>query len=130
MFRNFSEQFFNTRGLAIGSPAPFRNGRGIIMSMQHYKPDQAVLADSCTVFCPECSQKMKLSWRHQPWMGRQHAPTNAPTVTENGLSRPFLDGRAVRFLRSRALIEARDFTILGTICAPECLELGGMTVPQ
>src|ERR1700738_2485631 len=36
-------------------------------------------------------------------MGRQHAPTNARTVTGNGLSRAFLDGRAVRFLRSRAL---------------------------
>jgi hypothetical protein len=38
---------------------------------------------------------------------------------------PSLTGRAVRFLRSRALIEARDFTILGTMCAPECLEVGG-----
>ena len=46
-------------------------------------------------------------------MGRQHAPTNARTVTGNGLSRAFLDGRAVRFLRSRALIEARDLTNLG-----------------
>jgi hypothetical protein len=25
---------------------------------------------------------------------------------------------------------SRNFTILGTICAPECLAVGGMTVPQ
>jgi hypothetical protein len=30
------------------------------MSMQHHKPDQAVLADSWTLFCPECSQKMRI----------------------------------------------------------------------
>ena len=30
------------------------------MSMQHHKPDQAVLAESGMMFCPECSQKMRL----------------------------------------------------------------------
>src|SRR3984893_4449053 len=30
------------------------------MSMHQYMPDQAVLADFCTLFCPECSQKMRL----------------------------------------------------------------------
>ena len=30
------------------------------MSMHQYMPDQAVLADSWTLFCPECSQKMRL----------------------------------------------------------------------
>ena len=35
-------------------------GRGIAMSMQHHKSDRAVLADSWMLFCPECSQKMRL----------------------------------------------------------------------
>jgi hypothetical protein len=30
------------------------------MPMQHHMPDRAVLADSWTLFCPECSQKMRL----------------------------------------------------------------------
>jgi hypothetical protein len=30
------------------------------MSMQHHMPDQAVPADSWTLFCPECSQKMRI----------------------------------------------------------------------
>ena len=30
------------------------------MSMHQYMPDQAVLADSWTLFCPECSQKMRI----------------------------------------------------------------------
>jgi hypothetical protein len=29
------------------------------MSMHQYMPDQAVLADSWTLFCPECAQKMR-----------------------------------------------------------------------
>jgi hypothetical protein len=30
------------------------------MSMHQYMPDQAVLADSWTLFCPECAQKMRI----------------------------------------------------------------------
>ena len=30
------------------------------MSMQQHIPDQAVLADSWMLFCPECSQKMRI----------------------------------------------------------------------
>jgi hypothetical protein len=30
------------------------------MSMQQYKPDQAAPADSWTLFCPECAQKMRI----------------------------------------------------------------------
>ena len=30
------------------------------MSMQHHKPEQAVFADSCMLFCAECSQKMRI----------------------------------------------------------------------
>ena len=30
------------------------------MSMQQRVPDQAVLTDSWTLFCPECSQKMRI----------------------------------------------------------------------
>jgi lysyl-tRNA synthetase class I len=30
------------------------------MSMQHHRPAQAVLADSWTLFCPECSQKTRI----------------------------------------------------------------------
>jgi hypothetical protein len=30
------------------------------MSMQHHTPDQAVLADPRMLFCPECSQKMRI----------------------------------------------------------------------
>jgi hypothetical protein len=29
------------------------------MSMHYHMPDQAVLADSWTLFCPECAQKMR-----------------------------------------------------------------------
>ena len=35
-------------------------GRGTIMSMQHHKLDQAVLADPWILFCAECSQKMRI----------------------------------------------------------------------
>jgi hypothetical protein len=30
------------------------------MSLQQHMPDQAVLAKSWTLFCPECSQKMRI----------------------------------------------------------------------
>ncbi len=30
------------------------------MSMHQYLPDKAVLADSWTLFCAECSQKMRI----------------------------------------------------------------------
>jgi hypothetical protein len=30
------------------------------MSMHYHAPDQAVLADPGMLFCPECSQKMRL----------------------------------------------------------------------
>ena len=30
------------------------------MSMQQYMPEQAALADSWTLFCPECAQKMRI----------------------------------------------------------------------
>ena len=30
------------------------------MSMQQYMPNQAVPADSWTLFCPECAQKMRI----------------------------------------------------------------------
>jgi hypothetical protein len=30
------------------------------MSMHQYIPDQAALADSWTLFCPECAQKMRI----------------------------------------------------------------------
>jgi hypothetical protein len=38
----------------------FPYGREFIMSMHQYMPDQAVLADSWTLFCPECAQKMRI----------------------------------------------------------------------
>jgi hypothetical protein len=57
-------------------------------------------------------------------MGRQHAPTSAPTVTGNGLSRLFLEGQTVRVF-TIPLIEARGFSIVGTICAPGCLAVWG-----
>ena len=38
----------------------FSYGREIIMSMQYRLPDQAVLADHGTLFCSECSQKMRI----------------------------------------------------------------------
>ena len=56
--REPGEQFYTdtTRPLDLASPY----GRGIIMSMQHHKPDQAILADSWVLFCAECSQKMRI----------------------------------------------------------------------
>ena len=41
------------------------------MSMQHHKPDQAVLADSWTLFCPECSQKMRIIMAAPTYDGRE-----------------------------------------------------------
>jgi hypothetical protein len=38
----------------------FPTGGEFIMSMHQYMPDQAVLADSWTLFCPECAQKMRI----------------------------------------------------------------------
>jgi hypothetical protein len=58
VFRNFSEQFYTDANRPSDLASSY--GRGIIMSMQHHKPDQAVLADSWTLFCPECSQKMRI----------------------------------------------------------------------
>ena len=41
------------------------------MSMHQYMPDQAVLADSCTLFCPECSQKMRIMMATPAQEGRE-----------------------------------------------------------
>ena len=58
VFRNCSEQFYTdaNRQSVIASSY----GRGITMSMQHHKPDRAVLADSWMLFCAACSQKMRI----------------------------------------------------------------------
>jgi hypothetical protein len=44
VFRNCSEQFYTDANRPSGLASSY--GRGIIMSMQHHKPDQAALADS------------------------------------------------------------------------------------
>jgi hypothetical protein len=41
------------------------------MSMHQYMPDQAVLADSWTLFCPECAQKMRLIMATPAQNGRE-----------------------------------------------------------
>jgi hypothetical protein len=93
------------------------------MSMQHHKSDRAVLADSWMLFCPECSQKMRLIMA-TPALDGKATRTYECAYGHRERITAALDGQAVRFLRSRALIDARDFTILGTICAPGCLAVG------
>ena len=54
---------FIRRNSAIGPsliPSVIFLTGGIIMSMQQHIPDQAVLVDSWMLFCPECSQKMRI----------------------------------------------------------------------
>jgi hypothetical protein len=41
------------------------------MSMQYRLPHQAVLADSWTLFCPECSQKMRIIMAAPAQSGRE-----------------------------------------------------------
>jgi hypothetical protein len=41
------------KGSGIKAARPL--GRKFIMSMQHHTADHAVLADSWTLFCPECA---------------------------------------------------------------------------
>jgi hypothetical protein len=41
------------------------------MSMQYHTSDQAVLADSWTLFCPECSQKMRIIMAAPAQNGRE-----------------------------------------------------------
>ena len=62
--REPSEQFYTdaTRhsDLDLSLASFFPTGGEFIMSMHQYMPDQAVLADSWTLFCPECAQKMRI----------------------------------------------------------------------
>jgi hypothetical protein len=62
--REPSEQFYTdaTRhsDLDFSLASFFPTGGEFIMSMHQYMPDQAVLADSWTLFCPECAQKMRI----------------------------------------------------------------------
>src|ERR1700730_12815509 len=62
--RERSEQFYTdaTRhsDLDLSLASFFPTGGVFIMSMHQYMPDQAVLADSWTLFCPECAQKMRI----------------------------------------------------------------------
>jgi hypothetical protein len=55
--RNTSE-FCSDLDLSLASFFP--TGGEFIMSMHQYMPDQAVLVDSWTLFCPECAQKMRI----------------------------------------------------------------------
>src|SRR3984893_13505669 len=59
-----SEQFYTdaTRhsDLDLSLASFFPTGGEFIMSMHQYMPDQAVLVDSWTLFCPECAQKMRI----------------------------------------------------------------------
>jgi len=41
------------------------------MSMHQYMPDQAVLAESWTLFCPECAQKMRIIMAAPAQNGRE-----------------------------------------------------------
>ena len=62
------------------------------MSMQHRLPDQVVRADPWTLFCAECSQKMRVLTATPAEGGRERAPTSASAVTEKGSTWPFIDG--------------------------------------
>ena len=78
------------------------------MSMHQYMPNQAVLADSWTLFCPECAQKMRIIMAapaqdgketrtfecvsgHREWMTvalhrRDVAPAAASQASSNGIA--------------------------------------------
>ena len=61
--REPSEQFYTDATQPSAYPyhrRRFPHGKEFIMSMHQYMPDQAVLADSWTLFCPECAQKMRI----------------------------------------------------------------------
>ena len=49
----------------------FPYGREIIMSMQHRLQDQVVRADPWTLFCAECSQKMRVMMATPAQEGRE-----------------------------------------------------------
>ena len=44
------------------------------MSIQHRVPDQAVIADYGALFCPECSQKMRIIMATPSQGGREIRP--------------------------------------------------------
>ena len=50
----------------------FPYGRGIIMSMQHHLPEQVVRPDPWTLFCAECSQKMRVMTATPAQEGREN----------------------------------------------------------
>ena len=64
------------------------------MSMQHHKPDQAVLADSWMLFCAECSQKMRIIMAAPTHDGRE---TRTYECVYGHRERLTFDGQAVRF---------------------------------
>ena len=62
------------------------------MSMQHRLQDQGVRADPWSLFCAECSQKMRVVTATPAQEGRgKHAPTSASAVTAKELTWPFID---------------------------------------
>jgi hypothetical protein len=67
------------------------------MSMQHHRPDQAVLADPWILFCAECSQRMRIIMAAPTHDGGKRGLTSASAVTENGLPWPLIDGRPCGF---------------------------------
>ena len=66
------------------------------MSMQHRLPEQAVPPDPWTLFCAECSQKMRIMMAIPAQREGKHARTSASAVTAKGLAWSFIDGEAFR----------------------------------
>ena len=62
------------------------------MSIQHHLQDQVVDADPWTLFCAECSQKMRVMRATPAQEGRKHAPTNASAVTAKASTWPLTAG--------------------------------------
>ena len=69
------------------------------MSMHQYMPDQAVLADSWTLFCPECSQKMRTHHGDTSpgWEGNTHLRMRLRSQGTDYRG-PFLNGQRVTSL--------------------------------
>jgi hypothetical protein len=58
------------------------NGFGLTLpSMQPHMPDQAVAADSWMLFCPECSQKMRIIMADTSSQGTDY---RGPSLHANG----------------------------------------------
>ena len=66
------------------------------MSMQHHLPKQVVRPDPWTLFCAECSQKMKIMRATPAQEGRETRTYECDPVTTKGLAWSLNDGEPLQ----------------------------------